>query len=150
MANRPPLNPTDIEDTVDQITSQFYQKKETKNDQLDRYLNFSVHHNKSNHIMIGVALFFVLIFGVWGFLWYQSVRSVDFTFTDSLNTNIIANGTDDITTLFNELSEFEMNQNAQRQEATLKSDLSAALSQQIKSNAVLGTTTTNTASTTIE
>lgn len=149
MAKRPPLNPSDIEDTVDQITSQFYsdEQQEEEPHPMDRYLHFSDHHQKSNHVMIGVGMFFFLIFGVWGFLWYQSVQTVEFSIP-SVDTSIITDSTNDFSALFKELETLNQAQTNQANEAALKSDLSAVLAKQIEASAVLGTSTTATATTT--
>lgn len=148
MATRPPVNPSDVEETVDKITSQFYSDSQKEaSHPMDRYLHFSNHHQKTNHVMIGVAMFFLLIFGVWGFLWYQSVRDISFE-APSIDTSLISDSTDDFSALFDELASLNDAQVQQTQEATLKSDLSTALAKQIQASAVLGTSTSIAASST--
>jgi hypothetical protein len=108
---------------------------------LDAYLHFSDTHRGSNHIMLGVITFFLLISGVWAFLWYQSVMNIELI--DSIPFTIPTTETDELTTLFNQITENNETETAVEQEITLKTDLANALRKEFGEPAVLGTTTTS-------
>ncbi len=114
---------------------------------LDAYLHFSDTHRGSNHILLGVLTFFILVSGVWGFLWYQSlVRS---NISNSFQFDVLTDSTDDLSTIFDELISTTDATSAIDQEITLKTDLANALRKEYNGAAVLGTTTTSTTTTPI-
>lgn len=112
---------------------------------LDAYLAFSDTHRGSNHIMLGVVTFFVLVAGVWGFLWYQTL--INMNITDSFDYSVLSDNTDEISALFEDITAASDAASALDAELVLKADLASALSKEYGASAVLGTTTTDTATT---
>lgn len=164
----------DITTIVDKITASFYEEKNTpttdrtqktneyvgrEDDEITRsedgtpppshmqsYLDFSEEHHGSNQILVGVALFFLLISGVWLFLWYQSIQTV--SFAQSTEYTLFNDNVNDFSELFDSIEEQTALASEQLEEAELKSNLATILEQKNTNPAVLGTSTTNTATTT--
>jgi hypothetical protein len=159
---------TDISAAVDAITSRFYTEASAEAEQgysdatnsnddydqtggddglppaLQSYLDFSTAHQGSNAILIGVLSFFVLVLSVWTFLWYHSVQQVDLG--NSVEYSLITETTDDFSTMFEDIGASANLAAAQTAEATLKSNLAAAIQKEI--TAAQTTTSTVTSTTT--
>lgn len=163
----------DITAAVDAITAQFYSTASERVDtpkttstptsgsndgipaddagsppSIDTYLAFSSAHHGSNQLLLGVLLFFTLIVGVWGFLWYQTVLQTPLQ--ESFDLSAFSTEIDDLSDVFAAIDAEQIEQKKQTTEATLKSDLSTALRKQYGATVLGATTTTTTTVTTTE
>lgn len=156
-----PTTNNEFKDAVDAITAQFYdadgqgelednQHGEPPTDageppRMHHYLDFSDSHKGSGNILVGVLLFFILILGVWGFLWYQSMTQVNLA--DSFEYEIFDTGTDELSAIFQDIETRDAEENARETEAALKSELGAILANEQELRTVLGATATTTTTT---